>query len=377
LRGGEVFRVRSWVSSPTVFGLKSITNPAYPDDIKKMYLQLPPNMPKRISDLAHEITKGITDPYDQVTAVTDWLRKNITYADTIDSAPQGKDIIDWFLFDYKRGYCNYYATSEVLLLRSLGIPARLAVGYAEGESEKNGDTFTVRRRDSHAWPEVFFPTFGWIEFEPTASQPGTVLPTGNDSNNPNDANLLVVPDFAQGLISSEEPTPEGGLVAPTSTQNNVSVAVIILIPAVIGLLIALFLWMRKTHRLDFLVVPLPVLVTSTLEKRGLNPPSWLRNWSRHLELSPMQRMFARVNWMLFLLGRKSELAQTPAERIGMLVQAEPRVQAPANDFLEEYQSEEYSPYQADFEKASKAHRQMWRIVTLGALRRIFSFAGAQ
>ena len=371
LRGGEVVRLRSWVSSPTILGIKQ-SSTTYTDEMKRLYLQLPAGLPSRIPALAREITKGLTNPYDQVTAITNWLRKNITYADTVPAAPQGRDILDWFLFDLRKGYCNYYASSEVVMLRSLGIPTRLAVGYAEGESEKNGEVFTVRRRDSHAWPEVYFPGYGWIEFEPTASQPGTALPEGSNLNSTGSANPIIPPISSLANQSSAEPTPEGGPVGTGTSQNNGTLALIFLIPAALGLAIAGFLWLRRTHRLDFLIVPLPILVSSNMEKRGINPPAWLKNWSHHLKLTPMQRMFARVNWMLFLMGRKSEPAQTPAERITELIQAEPRVKNPANDFLEEYQNEEYSPRRADYYKARDAHRLMWRIVTAGALRRLFS-----
>ena len=64
------------------------------------------------------------------------------------------------------------------MLRTLGIPARLAVGYAEGETTETEINFTVRRRDSHAWPEVYFNKVGWVEFEPTSAQPETNLPAG-------------------------------------------------------------------------------------------------------------------------------------------------------------------------------------------------------
>ena len=371
LRAGEVFRVRSWVTSPTVFGLKDAAA-AYPPEITQSYLQLPAGLPSRIPALAREITQGLTTPFDQTMAITDWLRKNITYAGTIPAAPQGRDILDWFLFDLRQGYCNYYASAEVIMLRSLGIPARLAVGYAEGESEKDGNLFTVRRRDSHAWPEVYFPGFSWVEFEPTAALPGTVLPQGTDPNSINPVIPVIPPRTGQGGPSGEEPTPEGGPLVTGPSQDIGAVVLLILIPTIIGLGLVGFLWLRRTNRLAFLGIPLPILVSNNMEKRGVNPPSWLRNWSHHLELTPLQRMFARVNWMLILLGRKSERAQTPAERITQLVQAEPRVKNPAYAFLEEYQNEEYSPRRADFDKARAAHWLMWRIVTVGALRRLFN-----
>ena len=119
-------------------------------------------------------------------------------------------------------------------------------------------------------------------------------------------------------------------------------------------------------------VPLPVLVTSKLEKRGVNPPRWLKNWAVHMELSPMERLFSRMNWMLFLLGRKAVPSQTPAERVADLISAAPNTQEPAQTFLDEYQRDEYSPNRGDIKMAAIAHRRLWREVTVGAVRRLIS-----
>ena len=103
-----------------------------------------------------------------------YLRENIEYSDTVPNPPRNKDRLEWILFEHKKGYCVYYASSEVLMLRSLGIPARMAVGFAQGDAEDG--TYTVRRLNAHAWPEVYFPGIGWVEFEPTASQPSLDRP---------------------------------------------------------------------------------------------------------------------------------------------------------------------------------------------------------
>ena len=370
LRGGEIFRLRSWVATPTVPQLKASTDP-YPAEIKSLYLQLPPNLSPKIPALAKEITTGLTNRFDQVVAVTEWLRKNISYEPTITPAPQGVDILEYFLFTQKKGYCNYYASAEVIMLRSLGIPARLAVGYAEGESERNGDTFTVRRRDSHAWPEVFFSGYGWIEFEPTVSQPVLAYPTGEEKTS-SDLNS----PFSGGLgdFSSEEPTPQPVGGNYTVPQDPAAIARFVVVPVGGGALFLLFFWLRRSGRLRLPKIPIPVIIAKNLERRGVNPPSWLKLWADHLELSPMQRMFVRTGWMLRLLGEKSSQAQTPAERISLLTTAVPLVKSPAAVFLVEYQHEEYSTQAGDFKLSQAAYQLMWRIVLNETLHRLVTFS---
>ena len=128
-----------------------------------------------IQTLAEQVTSGQSTPYDQAQAITNYLRNTIQYTLTVPSPPPGEDPAVWVLFDYKKGFCNYYASDEVLMLRSIGIPARLAVGFAEGSSNNdssvaNSVSFTVLNHDAHAWPEVYFPNIGWVEFEPTVNQ---------------------------------------------------------------------------------------------------------------------------------------------------------------------------------------------------------------
>ena len=117
-----------------------------------------------------EITTAYHNPYDKAAAITNYLRSEIEYAPSV-SFPEGTvDRLEYFLFEGKQGFCNYYASAEVLMLRSVGVPARLAVGFAQGEPNLQRTFYTVRERDAHAWPEVYFPGYGWIEFEPTGNQ---------------------------------------------------------------------------------------------------------------------------------------------------------------------------------------------------------------
>ena len=85
-----------------------------------------------------------------------------------------KDGVDHFLFTLKEGYSEYFGSSMSVLLRTVGVPARLAVGYTTGDRIGDQDIFAVTDSHSHAWVEVYFPGFGWIPFEPT---PGEALPS--------------------------------------------------------------------------------------------------------------------------------------------------------------------------------------------------------
>ncbi len=139
------------------------------------YLQLPNTLPQRVRDLALEITAPYENDYDKATAIQDYLRE-YTYNEKIVMPPEGVDRVDYFLFEMKEGYCNYFASAMVVMARSVGIPARLAAGYARGELDPNTLAYRVREFDSHAWVEVYLPRFGWIEFEPTAGEPAIVRP---------------------------------------------------------------------------------------------------------------------------------------------------------------------------------------------------------
>src|SRR5207302_948901 len=144
----------------------------YEQWVKDRYLSLPATVPQRVRDLARQVVQqaSATNPYDQARAIESYLRTNFKYSTSIPLPPTGMDRIDWFLFQGKEGYCEYYAGAMVVMLRSLGIPARMAAGYAPGTYDAKTETYTVRESSAHTWPEVYFPGYGWIEFEPTPSQ---------------------------------------------------------------------------------------------------------------------------------------------------------------------------------------------------------------
>jgi hypothetical protein len=139
----------------------------YTDHIADRYLSVHDSLPERVRSLEAEISANAHTAYDKAVAIETYLRQ-FPYDLNVVSPPPGRDVVDYFLFDAQRGYCDYYASSFVVLSRLAGVPARLAVGYAMGGYNPDRDCYEVTERDAHSWPEVYFPGHGWIPFEPTA-----------------------------------------------------------------------------------------------------------------------------------------------------------------------------------------------------------------
>jgi len=147
----------------------------YPEWVRQRYLQLPDSLPQEVRDLAEEITQDYDNAYDKAVAIERYLR-GFTYNDAIEAPPAGRDAVAYFLFDVKEGYCNYYASAMAVMARAVGIPARIASGYSRGEYDASLGVYRVRDRNSHSWVEVYFPRYGWVEFEPTATEEPIVRP---------------------------------------------------------------------------------------------------------------------------------------------------------------------------------------------------------
>ena len=139
----------------------------YPKWITDRYLQLPPDFPETVRALAEMETANADNPHDKARAIQNYLR-TIEYSLQVTLPPPGQDYVEFFLFNEpRRGFCQNYATAMITMLRSLGIPARLVVGFAPGVWDGSRGLWDVQSRHYHAWPEVYFPSLGWVEYEPT------------------------------------------------------------------------------------------------------------------------------------------------------------------------------------------------------------------
>ncbi len=202
----SVYTVVSNYSQPTQQALRSAIAPA-PPTLQAIYTQLPPDFSTSIGELAAQITAGQPTTYDKAKAIEEYLRANYPYNEEIPAPPAGVDPIEYFLFDLREGYCDYYATSMVLMLRSLGIPARAASGYAQGAYDQETRTYLITGDDAHTWVEVYFPGQGWIEFEPTAGEGPLNRPTGVDPA----AAIQEQTGEDSTLPEEEPPLPDEGL----------------------------------------------------------------------------------------------------------------------------------------------------------------------
>lgn len=135
------------------------------------YLRVPESTSARTRQLARSLAAGSTSTYDTVRAMERWLGEHVTYSLDAPVPPPGTDSVDHFLFESRQGFCEQISSSLAVMLRSLGVPARIATGYVPGERDAVSGTWISRASDAHAWVEVYFPSVGWQAFDPTASVP--------------------------------------------------------------------------------------------------------------------------------------------------------------------------------------------------------------
>lgn len=135
--------------------------------IKDEYLQVPSEVPDRVINLAKEITDNCTNQYDKAQAIYEYLKNNYEYDINLDELPKGKDAVDYFLFEKKRGYCTYFASSMAIMCRSIGIPVRYVEGAVIDYKERDNDWYFIKTGNSHAWTEIYLNGFGWIRMDPT------------------------------------------------------------------------------------------------------------------------------------------------------------------------------------------------------------------
>ena len=162
----------------------------YPQTVRDLYFD-DSRATDRVRQLAQEVVDaaGAQNPYDQAKALAAYLQRDdsFSYHTQVPKPEPGEDLVDFFLFDPvsdRRGFCQYYASAMVMMARSIGLPARVAVGFAPGErtdTDPDTDTFLVREANAHAWAEIYFPGYGWQIFEATKSISPVSRATGNPS----------------------------------------------------------------------------------------------------------------------------------------------------------------------------------------------------
>jgi len=146
-----------------------------PSEIQTYCLQVP-EVDGRVAALAHSVTAVARTPFEKALVLEDYLRRAYGYSLDLRGTPTHPDPLAMFLFDVRRGHCEYFASAMTIMLRQLGIPARLVNGFRTGTYNRLSDHWTVRQRDAHSWVEAWFPPYDWVEFDPTPAEPGSRAP---------------------------------------------------------------------------------------------------------------------------------------------------------------------------------------------------------
>ncbi|HSP56425.1 MAG TPA: transglutaminase domain-containing protein [Dehalococcoidia bacterium] len=255
-RKGTGYEVTSFLQTATEEQLRKAGR-GYPGWVRSLYTQLPEGLPSRIKDEARRVAtsdlqaRGIipagssssalnsAPTYDIAKAIEDYIRqKPVDY--NVNDTPPGHDTVDYFLFDAQRGYFDYHASAMVVMLRTLGIPARLAVGYVADQKDfsKQEDAYVVKDNNTYAWPEVYFPGYGWIMFNPTPNRPTNLYPQTDSADNTDKIDLSDFPglpvtadplfDFQHsGIDVTDAPT-----VVPGSNGGGTGTGLVV--PALLG-----------------------------------------------------------------------------------------------------------------------------------------------
>lgn len=202
------------------------------------FRELPDALPERVADLARRITEAAVSQTERAAAIESYLR-DLSYSYEVEPLQPGGDAVDQFLFTMRSGYCTYYASAMAVMARVVGIPSRVAVGYASGTLDPETRTYTVLEADAHAWPELYIDGQGWTRWEPT---PIREVPPRNTS-----------PEI-EPIIPESEPAQ------PVAQSNYWG----ILILGVAAMLLAVVAW----QRLNFVAPLSPAGVHTDLYRFG-------------------------------------------------------------------------------------------------------------
>ncbi|MCC0098630.1 DUF3488 and transglutaminase-like domain-containing protein [Streptomyces flavotricini] len=201
---GAMYTVRSLLLRPTAEQLQEA--PAPDPLIRAEYTKIPDNLPAVVADTARQVTKGAKDDYTRAVKLQDYFAVSGGFRyDTKVASGTGSQAIARFLAD-KEGFCIHFAFSMAAMSRSLGIPARVAVGFTPGEKQSDGSV-NVSMRDAHAWPELYFEGVGWTRFEPTPRQG------------------ITIPDYSRAEVPAAQPSaptalPSQGAAQPSAAPSK-------------------------------------------------------------------------------------------------------------------------------------------------------------
>lgn len=261
--GGLQYTVNSMALQPTEDALKAAGTP--PADITKTYLALPKNFPTVIHDTAVSVTHGATTVYDKAVALQNWFTTTggFTYDTTVKDDTSSNAMVD-FLRN-RKGFCVHFAGTMAAMARSLGIPARVAIGFTPGERQSDG-SWQVGTKNAHAWPELYFAGVGWLRFEPTphvgftpdytvatssggTSAPSTATSQASLAAGPSSSASVACPvqERRAGFCGQESATGTAGTGTTSSAPTPLELAGLVLAGLLVLLLLTPMLWRLRAR----------------------------------------------------------------------------------------------------------------------------------
>jgi len=329
------YTVTSYISTASKATLRKATT-VYPDALKQRYLQLPSTLPQRVRDLAQRVAGPQPTPYDKAEAIESYLRERYRYTTNVKSPPAGRDPVDYFLFDLKEDFCEYFASAMVVMLREVGVPARLIEGFTAGAYDPGLDRYVVHEQNAHAWVEAYFPQYGWIEFEPTPSDAPVLrvdddTSAGSDAGDPGGSSGAGDRD-ERGNLLDRDLLDEGGTATSDATTGIVA------------------------GTLD----PRPALALAALLVLAVLA-SYVRFEWRFRGLGPVGAAWGKTRLLGAYAGLAPDASQTPYEYASAVASAVPGIATEVREIAHAEVLERYAPSgagDADRERARGAWRRL-------------------
>ncbi|MBI2287928.1 MAG: transglutaminase domain-containing protein, partial [Chloroflexi bacterium] len=302
----------------------------YTQQIIDYYLQLPDSLPERVKRFSKELTEGAVTAYDKAIIIKRFLNR-FKYNEAVESFPAEVDPVDYFIFKQQEGDCVNFASSMAVMLRSIGVPTRLNTGYLHGKLDKNTGKLIVRARDYHAWPEIYFPGYGWVEFEATTR-------LENQVNIPDETNAN------SSIATSEDEDELGGPSGAASDDNSLS---------------------KKPGQ----VTPFPTISIQILVM--LAAAILLYRWLRRFTGADNAfNVYARMSWLASLVKSGPNPYETPLEYCTRLASVIPAQTEAIDDIAQAYIQSRFSPRKTLFLLQEIRLQQSWRDVYRALLKRL-------
>ncbi len=332
----------------------------YPPHVAVLYLQMP-RLDPRIPQLARQITADAGSNYTRAKALEQYLHNNFGYTLELPGMREG-DPLAHFLFERKRGHCEYFASSMVIMLRTLGIPSRVVNGFRGGEYNDLTGSYVVRERDAHSWVEAYFPEYGWVTFDPTPAGSGSAPATGwsrlslyMDAAQQLWREWIINYDFSHQMHLRAEISNKTG-----SAQSSFRAWLLRKYRQIVSLTAE---WQQRLERLSPAEMALCCVLIGLLLALPFMPKAWRsfqrRRMLRNPELAPRTSAsfwYMRMLKMMAKRGVKKTSAQTAEEFTASI--PDPHMQLDVALFTEHYERARFNESVEDAQRLPELYEEM-------------------